>query len=96
MLKSHTGQVICQIYIEQRNGGTVWVPWKTVIEYGSHSIEDRGGAHSAGEAFATLDSAMAATQQRAWQIIREQHPNVRKEEVDWRLLSEEVRGFVTV
>jgi hypothetical protein len=77
--------ITCQIFIEQRDGGTAWIPWKTVIEYGLHNrvnIDSQGDVRFSGEAFATLGSAMEATQQRALRIIQEKHPNVRKDAVN--------------
>jgi hypothetical protein len=99
MRQRKRGGITCQIFIEQRDGGTVWIPWKTVIEYALHNrvnIESQRDVRSSGEEFATLGSAMEATQQRALHIIQEKHPNVRKDEVNWCLISEDVGEFVTV
>ena len=99
MSERKRGGVTCQIFIEQRDGGTVWIPRKTVIECGLHNrinIESQGDVRSSGEAFATLGSAMEATQQRVLRILQEKHPNVRRDAVNWCIISEHIGEFVTV
>ena len=94
-----TDRITCHIYIEQRDGGTVWVPRKTLIRYGT--AERLGtGNHSdhlySGKEFPTLGSAVDAAEQHALNLIQEKHPNVRRDDVDWCLVSEDVSGFVAV
>ena len=99
MRETDRTEITCQIYIEQRDGGTVWVPCKTLIRYG---IADRfgGGTQSdrlySGKEFATLGSAVNVAQQNALNLIQEKHPSVRRDDIDWCLVSEDVSGFVAV
>jgi hypothetical protein len=99
MRETDRGEITCQIYIEQRDGGTVWVPCKTLIRYGmagrfgSGNEDDR--LYSEKE-FATLGSAVDAAEQHALNLIHEKHPRVRRDDVDWCLVSEDVSGFVAV
>lgn len=99
MRETSSGEITCQIYIEQRDGGTVWVPCKAVIRYGAGERLGSGNQgdrlHSAQE-FATLGSAVNAAQQHALNLIQEKFPSVRRDDIDWCLVSEEVTGFVAV
>ena len=93
------GGITCQIYIEQRDGGTVWVPCKTLIRYGTAErlgSRNRSDHLYSGKEFATLGSAVDAAEQHALNFIQEKHPNVRRDDVDWCLISEDVSGFVAV
>ena len=99
MRETNRGGITCQIYIEQRDGGTVWVPCKTLIRYGragrfgSSNEDDR---LYSGKEFATLGSAVDAAEQHALNLIQEKHPSVRREDVNWCLVSEDVSRFVMV
>jgi hypothetical protein len=91
--------ITCQIYIEQRDGGTVWVPCKTLIRYGMagrFGSRDEDDRLCSGKEFATLGSAVDAAEQHALNLIQEKHPSVRRDDVDWCLISEDVSGFVAV
>ena len=99
MPERERGEVTCQIFIEQRKGGTVWVPRQTLIadRVGNQIIIGHQGENfNSGDQFPTLGSAAEAAQQKALNIIQQKHPIVRKDDVDWHLVSEDVRGFVTV
>jgi hypothetical protein len=93
------GEVACQIFIEQRKGGTVWVPRKTLIadRIGNQIIIGNQDENLySGDRFPTLGLAAEAAQQKALNIIQQKYPIVRKDDVDWYLISEDIRGFVTV
>jgi hypothetical protein len=99
MRETDRDRITCQIYIEQRDGGTVWVPCKTLIRYemaGRFGSGDEDDRLYSGKEFATLKSAVDAAEQHALNLIHEKHPSVRRDDVDWCLVSEEVSGFVAV
>ena len=99
MRETNTGKITCQIYVEQRDGGTVCVPCSTLIRYG---VGERLGSRNQGDRlystqeFSTLGSAVDAAQQNALHLIQEKHPSVRRDDIDWCLVSEDVSGFVAV
>jgi len=96
MRETDRGKITCQIYIEQRDGGTVWVPCKTLIGYGRagrFGSRNEADALYSGKEFPTLGSAVDAAEQHALHVIHENHPSVRRDDVDWCLVSEEVSGF---
>ena len=99
MRKTDSDEIACHIYIEQRDGGTMWVPRKTVIRYGAAERVGSGNRsdhlHS-GKEFATLGSAVDAAERHALNLIQQKHPNVGRDDVDWCLVSEDVSGFVAV
>ena len=97
MQATEVAELRCQIFIEQRGGGTVWAPYKTLISYGAGNrviIGSKGGHLSSSEAFATRGAAEEAAKQTAWRTIREKFPAVRQDEVGWDLVAEGVRAFV--
>jgi hypothetical protein len=92
-------QVKCQIFIEQRDGGTVWVPCKTNIVDGIGNqiiIGHKGKSLSPADKFPTLGSAAEAAQHQAFGIIQKKYPGVQRDDIDWSLVCEDVKGFVTV
>ena len=98
MRETDRAGITCQIYIEQRDGGTAWVPCKTLIRYetaGRFGSGDDDYLYS-GKKFATLGSAVDAAEQHALNLIHEKHPCVRRDDVDWCLVSEDVSGFVAI
>jgi hypothetical protein len=99
MREADRGGITCQIYIEQRGGGTVWVPCKTLIRYemaGRFGSGNEDDYLYSGKEFATLGSAVNAAEQHALKLIHEKHPSVRRDDVDWCLVSEDVSGFAAV
>ena len=92
-------QLRCQIFIEQRGRGTLWVPYKTLIGYGMGNrvtIASKGEHLYSSETFATRGAAEEAAKRRAWDTIRTKFPSVRHDEVDWDLVTEGVGPFVPV
>jgi hypothetical protein len=90
-------QLRCQIFIAQRGGGTVWVPYKTLIGYGTGNrvlIGSKGEYLYSSEQFATRGAAEEAARQRAWDTIRRKFPSVRHDEVEWHLVAEGLGAFV--
>ena len=74
----------------------MWVPCKTLIWYGRagrFGSRNEADALYSGKEFPTLGSAVDAAEQRALHVIHEKHPSVRRDDVDWCLVSEEVSGF---
>ena len=60
------GVITCQIFIEQRKGGTVWAPRQTLIadRIGNQVIIGHQSQHGyTGDRFATAGSAAEAAQQ---------------------------------
>ena len=99
MRETDRAGITCQIYIEQRDGGTAWVPCKTLIRYemaGRFGSENEDDYLYSGREFATLGSAVNAAEQHALNLIHEKHPNVRRDDIDWCLVSEDVSGFVAI
>ena len=93
------GEVKCQIFIEQRKGGTVWAPRKTLIADRIGNQVIIGTQHEnpySSDQFPTLGLAVEAAERKALNIIKQKYPTVRKDDVDWYLVSEDARGFVTV
>jgi hypothetical protein len=87
----------CQIFIEQRRGGTVWVPYKILIGYAVGNrviIGSKGEQLTFNQAFATRDAAEDAAKRRAWETIREKFPAVQRHEVGWDLVMEGIGAFV--
>lgn len=99
MREKDRSQIKCQIYIEQRGRGTVWVPCKMLIGYG---VADQFGSENQDDhfysrkEFATLGAAVEAAQQNALHVIQEKRPSVCRDDVDWCLVSKDVSGFVPV
>jgi len=97
MKATGTAELRCQIFIEQRSGGTVWVPYKTLIGYGVGNrviIGSKGEHLNMSEAFATRDAAEDAAKRHAWETIQEKFPVVRHDEVEWDLVVEGIAPFV--
>jgi hypothetical protein len=86
--------VMRQIFIEQRDRGMTWIPRETVIHYGHYDHVNTESLDPSGEQFATRGAAMEAMQQQAWRRIQQKHPHLQKDDVNWRLISEDVREFV--
>jgi hypothetical protein len=93
------GELRCQMFIAQRDGGTVWESYKTLIGYAACSqliIRSNGECLYTGQQFPTLGAAVEAAKRRAWDTIQKTFPGVRKWEVVWDLVTERVEGFVSI
>ncbi|HJU05311.1 MAG TPA: hypothetical protein VJ692_09150 [Nitrospiraceae bacterium] len=93
------GKIACQIFIEQRKGGTEWASRKILIADGSGNqviIGNQNEPLYSGNRFATAGSAAEAARQKAWSIIHTKYPGIHRGDISWHLVSEDVRGFVTV
>jgi hypothetical protein len=96
MRATEAAELRCQIFIEQRGGGTMWVPRKTLIGYGVGNrviIGRQDEPLNSGEAFATRGAAEEAAKRTAWNTIRERFPAVRHDEVGFDLVAEGVGAF---
>jgi hypothetical protein len=91
-MKRHA--ITCQIFIEQRDRGRTWIPRETIIHYGPYDHVNTESLDPSGEQFATRGAAMEAMQQQARRRIQQKHPHLQKDDVNWRLISENVREFV--
>ncbi|MGH7233583.1 MAG: hypothetical protein ACREJU_19815 [Nitrospiraceae bacterium] len=93
------GKLRCQMFIVQEDGGTVWTPYKTLLDYGADNgvmVGSKGEHLYSDQGFPTRGAAVEATKRRAWDTIQKTFPDVRKGEVEWELVTEHVGGFVTV
>jgi hypothetical protein len=100
IMRGHRDRTLmCRIFIEQRDGGKTWIPYKTLIGYGMGNrvvVGSQGEQTYCSRAFATLGAATEAAEQAAWDIIQIKFPHVRRSEVDWHVMTESVGGFVPV
>jgi hypothetical protein len=95
MLKKLRGR----IFVEERNDGMVWVPYKTLI---SHTIRGRAIIGFPGEQvhrfeeFETKTDAVEAAKRRAWIRLVELFGEIDEVEIAWEVVHERGPELVAV
>ena len=88
--------VICQIFVEERDAGAVWVPYKTLIGY---QVGNRVLIHSYGEQiysdeeFSKKDEAINRAKANAWETVRSKFHGVGQMDIDWDIREERAPMF---
>ena len=88
--------VTCQIFIEERDGGSVWVPYKTLIGYRLGNrvfIRSYGEQLYCDQEFASKDEAIDQAKTNAWETVRLKFHCVDKEDIDWDVRQESAPVF---
>ena len=88
--------VTCQIFIEERDGGAVWVPYKTLIGYRLGNrvfIRSYGEQLYSDQEFASKDEAIDQAKTNAWETVRLKFHGVDKEDIDWDVRQESAPVF---
>ena len=89
-------RITCQIFVEERNDGTVWVPYKTLIGHGIGNrviIGSRGELFYMNQEFSGRDAAVGAAKERAWETIRSKFGDAEPADIDWDIVHEGVPSF---
>lgn len=86
----------CSLFIEQRDGGTAWRVYQTIIGSGSDRLVIAGRASNSGSRnrFATREAAAEAAEKAAWEVIRTTFPGVCTSDMAWKVIAEPVGGFI--
>ena len=85
----HGKNLIGRIYIEERPGGTAWVPYKTLIGYGIGNrvlIASHGEQFYMQEEYHSADAAIEAAKTRSTAIIKEKFGDIAH--VQWDVVEE--------
>ena len=88
--------VICQIFIEERDDGAVWAPYKTLIGYRVGNrvfIRSYGEQIYSNDEFPNKDEAVDSAKTNAWEIVRSKFHGVRKHDIDWDIRQERAPVF---
>lgn len=91
-------RVRCQIFVEEREGGTLYVPYKTLIGYGVGNrviLGGRGDHLYTDLEFTSREAAVDEAERRAWERIQEKFPDARKQDIEWDVVQERAPLFVT-
>ena len=92
-------RIRCQIFLEERNNGTLWVPYKTLIGYGArHRVMHGGrGEHLyTWQEFANRSVAIDQAKRRALNTIHAKFTGVQAEDIEWNIVQESAAGLITV
>lgn len=91
-------RVRCQIFVEEKNGGTLWVPYKTLIGYGVGNrviLGVRGDYLYTDLEFASREAAVDEAKRRAWERIQVKFPDAGEQHIEWDVVQERAPLFVT-
>lgn len=88
--------ITCQIFIEERDDGTVWAPYKTLIGYRVGNrvfIRSYGEQIYSNEEFPNKDEAVDSAKMNAWETVRSKFHGVGKDDIDWDIRQESAPVF---
>lgn len=91
MTRNMPAKIRVRIFVEERNGGMVWVPYKTLI---GHTIKGRtiigrlGEQVHCFEEFETKTEAVEVAKRLAWIRLMEWFGDVDELEIEWEVVHE--------
>jgi hypothetical protein len=91
MTRNMPKKIRVRIFVEERNDGMVWVPYKTLIGHtikGRSIISRQGEQVHCFEEFETKTEAVEAAKRRAWIRLMELFGDVDEVETAWEVVHE--------
>ena len=91
--------ITCQIFIEERDNGAVWGPYKTLIGYRLGNrvfIRSYGEQLYCDDEFASRDDAINRAKMNALDIVKVKFPSVDENDIDWDVREERAPVFAEV
>ncbi|MGE0276013.1 MAG: hypothetical protein AB7G68_11200 [Nitrospiraceae bacterium] len=91
--------ITCQIFIEERDNGAIWVPYKTLIGYRLGNrvfIRSYGEQLYCDDEFASKDDAINRAKTNALDIVKVKFRNVDENDIHWDVREERAPVFAEV
>ena len=91
--------ITCQIFIEERDNGAVWGPYKTLIGYRLGNrvfIRSYGEQLYCDDEFASRDDAINRAKMNALDTVKMKFRSVSEDDVDWDVREERAPVFAEV
>ena len=88
--------ITCQIFVENRDDGAVWVPYRTLIGYQIGNrvlISSHGEQIYSDEEFSKKDEAINRAKTNAWETVRSKFHGVGEADIHWNIREERAPVF---